>query len=82
MLKRNQTGSDDITSLISCKNEFEQLCYKIDKVEALLDHVKNNLNKLEDDVVKAEADLGFGDASIKVPSLFTPLFVSPKLKIN
>lgn len=78
VVKRNQTGSANISSLLSCLNEFDKLCDKIDKINALMGHVKSNLDKLEEDIVKAENNLGFGEPSIKVPSLLTPLFVSFK----
>lgn len=74
--KRNQTSSDNISLLLTYRTEFDKLCDRIDKVEELMGHIQNNLDKLEEVVVKTEIDLGFGDSSIKVSSIFSPLFVS------
>lgn len=73
--KRNQTSSENISLLLDCRTEFDKLCDRIDKVEELMAHIQNNLEKLEEDVVKNEVDLGFGEASIIVSSIFSPLFV-------
>lgn len=73
--KRNQTSPADISLLVSYRNEFDKLCDRIDKVEELMDHIQSNLNKLEEDIVKTEIDLGFGDSTIKVPNILSPLFV-------
>lgn len=76
IVKKNQTSSSNISTILLYSNEFNDLCNKIDKVEALMNHIDYNLDCLEDSIVKAENDLGFKDTSIKVPNLFSPLFVS------
>lgn len=75
VLKSNQTYSESVPLLLSHRDEFNVLCDKIDRLEALMEHVQNNLDKLEEDVDKKENELGFGETSIKVPNIFTPLFV-------
>lgn len=81
VIQKDQTNCSNISSLLSYSKEFNSLCDKIDQVETMMTHMKSNLEKLEEDINKAEADLGFREASIKVTNLFTPLFVSIKYKI-
>lgn len=70
-----------LTSLLDHREEFEDLCIKIDSLECLVSHIKNNLDKLEDDINKAEANLNISEPTAKVANIFTPLFVS-KLSVT
>lgn len=73
----NQMFAGNMASFLSFQNEFDSLCNKIDTLEALMLHVQSNLDELEDKIIKKETELGFGESSLKVTSIFTPLFVCP-----
>ncbi|XP_018563279.1 biogenesis of lysosome-related organelles complex 1 subunit 4 [Anoplophora glabripennis] len=74
-VKQDETDSNDIlTSLPNYRNDLEDMFNKIDTMESLVIHMKNNLDKLEDDIEKAETELGCNDPKKKVTSIFTPLF--------
>lgn len=76
-VKQDGTDSNDIlTSLPDYKTDLEEMFKKIDTMESLVTHMKNNLDKLEDDVEKAEIEFGINDPKKKVASIFSPLFVS------
>ncbi|KAJ8924592.1 hypothetical protein NQ315_000742 [Exocentrus adspersus] len=74
-VKQDGTDSRDIlTSIANYSNELNDLFNKIDTMERLVTHIKSNLDKVEDDVEKAEVEFGCNDSKKKVTSIFTPLF--------
>lgn len=77
VVNMNQMFAGNMASFLSFKNEFDSLCNKIDRLEALMLHVQSNLDELEEKIIKKETELGFGESSLKVSSIFTPLFVCP-----
>lgn len=75
VVKINKTFAGSMTLFLSFKSDFDSLCNKVDRLEALMLHVQSNLDKLEEEIINKETELGFGETSLKVTSIFTPLFV-------
>ncbi|VEN33962.1 unnamed protein product [Callosobruchus maculatus] len=63
-----------ITSIPKYQGEIDDLCKKIDMVEGLIAHIKDNMDTLESRVEKAETELNINESTMKVPNIFTPLF--------
>lgn len=66
------TGS--LSETIDNKKELLELCGRIDAVEKLIEHVKNNISILEKKVEVAEAQFGITDNTMKLKNFFMPLF--------
>lgn len=65
-----------LISVLDANDDFNDLCKKIDKIECLVAHIKNNLNALDEEISKTEENLGcLEQSTLKMPSIFTPLFV-------
>ncbi|CAG9862184.1 unnamed protein product [Phyllotreta striolata] len=69
-----QDFTDILTSIPNYRGEFDNLCDKIDTFEKLIGHMKSNLNDLENEMDKAETNLGCAEKTSKVTQIFTPLF--------
>lgn len=68
------TGS--LSETIDYREELDNLCRRIDGVEKLVGHIKENINVLEAKVEAAEIHYGVVDNATKLKNFFTPLFVS------
>ncbi|XP_023017845.1 biogenesis of lysosome-related organelles complex 1 subunit 4 [Leptinotarsa decemlineata] len=66
--------NDILTAIPNYKNEFDNMCKKIDTLEKLMAHIKSNLDQLECGIEKAEDELGCSETTMKVTNIFTPLF--------
>ncbi|KAJ8972783.1 hypothetical protein NQ317_009236 [Molorchus minor] len=74
-IKQDEKDSSDIlNSIPNYKNDFDAMCNTIDRLENLMTHIKINLDKLDDDLERAETELGYNEPKKKVTNLFTPLF--------
>ncbi|KAL1517077.1 hypothetical protein ABEB36_000888 [Hypothenemus hampei] len=71
-------SKDIIKSILDYKPEFEELCLKIDSIEFMTVHIKNNLTALETKIEETENQMGIVDTKSrvteKVAHIFTPLF--------
>ncbi|CAH1982311.1 unnamed protein product [Acanthoscelides obtectus] len=66
--------NDIIASIPNYKPRFDDMFKRIDVLEVLVAHMKDNMDTLESNIEKAEAELGINEPAMKVPSIFTPLF--------
>ncbi|KAJ8969157.1 hypothetical protein NQ314_001898 [Rhamnusium bicolor] len=74
-VKQDGIDSNDIlTSFLNFKSDMDEMCIKINTIENLITHIKSNLDKLEDDMDKAETEMGCNEHKNKVTNIFTPLF--------
>lgn len=71
------TGS--LTQTSDYQKEFKNLCNRIDSLEKVVDHVKDNIDTLESKVDAAEKQLGITDNTSKLKNFLTPIFVSTYL---
>nr|CAH7741922.1 unnamed protein product [Callosobruchus chinensis] len=74
MSKDRDQYNSIITSIPKYQAEFDDLSKRTDMVEALVAHIKDNLDTLESRIEKAEAELNINEPTMKVPNIFTPLF--------
>lgn len=68
---KNIAAATSIPNIVECKNGFQQYSDKIDKITLMLDRINGHLTELEQNVSKAEEELGFNNTGIK--GFFKPL---------
>ncbi|GJQ68243.1 hypothetical protein Trydic_g16856 [Trypoxylus dichotomus] len=66
------TGS--LTETIDYKAELKNLCNRIDALEKIVDHAKNNIDMLENKVEVAEKQFGISDGTSKLKNFLAPIF--------
>lgn len=65
------SASSSLPNIVECKKGLQQYSERIDKFQLMLDRINNDITALEQNVNKAEADLGYNDTGIK--GFFKPL---------
>ncbi|KAF5278133.1 hypothetical protein FQR65_LT03649 [Abscondita terminalis] len=66
------TGS--LTQSIDCFGSLKELCDRIDRLEALIEHIKSNIDAVERKIEAAEEHYGLTDSTSKIKNLLSPLF--------
>lgn len=69
-----------LTAVIDYKEELDGLCKRIDAVEKLVEHIRRNLNYLENKVEEAEESIGLTNKSSKLKAFLKPLLVRIRKK--
>ena len=70
-----------IPDLLQYKTKLEGLCNQIDKLEAFVNRVKQDIDLIETQMDAAEVDIGTNDGKLK--NIFRPLFsVSMRLFVQ
>lgn len=81
--RQNTVGPNgSITQIIENIPELNELCGRIDNLEKLVEHIKQNINYLEEKVEVAENDVGLPNSTNKLKTLLKPLLVSINLLIS
>lgn len=60
-----------IPDIVKCKNGIQQYSDRIDKIQVMLDRINVDVTALEQNMTKAEEDLGYNNTGIK--GFFKPL---------
>ncbi|XP_055912460.1 biogenesis of lysosome-related organelles complex 1 subunit 4 [Eupeodes corollae] len=76
-IETNSTMENNVVPLLAFKENFQNLCERIDKLENFIDVVNENVNSVEKSIEIAEEELGVTDYSLK-GLLFKPLFSRAK----
>lgn len=78
--RQNTVGPNgSITQIIDNIPELNELCGRIDNLEKLVEHIKQNINYLEEKVEAAENEVGLPNSTNKLKTLLKPLLVSINL---
>ncbi|XP_031618623.1 biogenesis of lysosome-related organelles complex 1 subunit 4 [Contarinia nasturtii] len=68
---KNISASTSIPNIIECKKGIQQYSERIDKIQLMLDRINHDITALEQNMNKAEEELGYNDTGIK--GFFKPL---------
>lgn len=60
---KNTSAATPIPNIVECKSGFQTYFDKIDKLQQVIDVINGNLTALEQNVTKAEEELGYNDNS-------------------
>lgn len=62
---KNIAAATSIPNIVECKKGFQQYVEKVDKINSMLDRIDDDLKALENNVEKAEDELGYNNTGIK-----------------
>lgn len=68
---KNISSATSIPNIVECKKGIQQYSDRIDKIQLMLDRINADITTLEQNVTKAEEDLGYNKTGIK--GFFKPL---------
>lgn len=64
-----------LTEVMESSGELNALCSRIDALEKFMEHVKSNVDYLENKLEAAEKNVGLNSSTNKLKTFFKPLLV-------
>lgn len=62
---KNTTAATPIPNIAECRAGFQKYFQKIDNLQLVINRINNDLTALEQNVAKAEEELGYNDSGLK-----------------